>query len=129
MASVLPAPRPIVLDTSCWLEYLARTDRAPLYADQAEQPQHLIVPILTIYEVFKKVAREQGKDLALRVAGLMQLGRVVDIDLSLTLSAALNGLPFADSLIYATAQAHGAILWTQDAHLDGLPGVRYFPKP
>lgn len=129
MARALPATRPVVLDTSCWLEYLARTDRAPLYAEWAERPQDLVVPVLTIYEVFKKVAREQGKDLALRVAGFMQLGRVIDIDLSLTLSASLNGLPMADSLIYATAQAHGATLWTQDAHFEGLPGVRYFPKP
>ena len=37
-------------------------------------------------------------------------------------------LPLADSIIYATAQAHGATLWTQDAHFDGLPGVRYTPK-
>jgi predicted nucleic acid-binding protein len=59
----------------------------------------------------------------------MQRGHVVEIDLSLALEAAVNGLPMADSLIYATARRHGATLWTQDAHFDGLPGVRYFAKP
>jgi hypothetical protein len=34
-----------------------------------------------------------------------------------------------DSLIYATARHHDAELWTQDAHFEGLAGVRYFPKP
>ncbi len=59
----------------------------------------------------------------------MQRSLVVDVDLALVLSAAANGLPLADSLIYATALAYGATLWTQDAHFEGLHGVRYFPKP
>ena len=53
----------------------------------------------------------------------------MDVDLPLALSAAANGLPMADSLIYATAREFGATLWTQDGHFDGLPGVKYFPKP
>jgi hypothetical protein len=31
----------------------------------------------------------------------------------------------ADSFIYATAQAFGATLWTQDDHFKGLPRVNY----
>ena len=34
----------------------------------------------------------------------------------------------ADSIVYATAQAFGAVLWTQDEDFDGLPDVRYFRK-
>jgi predicted nucleic acid-binding protein len=37
------------------------------------------------------------------------------------------GLPMADSLILATARAHGATLWTQDADFDGVDGVRFVP--
>ena len=37
-------------------------------------------------------------------------------------------LPLPDSLVYATAQRLGAILWTQDDDFKGLPGVRYFAK-
>jgi predicted nucleic acid-binding protein len=58
----------------------------------------------------------------------MQRGRVVEIDLNLVLAAAVNGLPMVDSLVYATARQQGAARWTQDAHFDGLPGVKYFPK-
>ena len=62
-------------------------------------------------------------------AGLyMQRGKVIDIDSDIALAAVGNGLPMADSLIYATAQAHGAVVWTQDAHFDGLASVRYFQK-
>ena len=55
-------------------------------------------------------------------------GRVVEIDLAIVRHAVALHLPLADSLIYATAQTHDAILWTQDAHFEGLPGVKYFPK-
>ena len=58
----------------------------------------------------------------------MHQGRVIDLDLGLALAAARHNLPLADSLIYATALAHDAELWTQDGHFDGLPGVRYFAK-
>ena len=59
----------------------------------------------------------------------MHQGRVIDIDPGLALAAARHNLPLADSLIYATALTHDAELWTQDAHFEGLPGVRYFAKP
>ena len=118
----------VALDSSCWLEYFADTERADLYAAVIEQAETLVVPVLTVYEVARKLAREAGDEVATAALSLMQRGRVIAIDLPLALDAAVNGLPLADSLIYATAQQHGAELWTQDKHFDGLPGVRYFPK-
>lgn len=123
------APAPIVLDSSCWLEYFADTDRADAFAPAVHAVELLVVPVLTVYEVVKKLAREAGDETASAALSLMQRGRVVPIDVNLVLSAAVNGLPMADSLIYATAQQHQAVLWTQDAHFEGLPGVRYFAKP
>ena len=121
-------PRPVVLDSSCWLEYFADTDRAALFAPALVLPAALVVPVLTIYEVVKKLAREAGDEVASQALTLMLQGRVVDLDLALALAATRHALPLADSLIYATALAHQAELWTQDAHFDGLPGVRYFAK-
>lgn len=119
---------PFVLDSSCWIEYFADTDRADLFAPLVEQVEALVVPVITVYEVAKKLAREAGDETATAALSLMQRGRVVEVDLSLALDAAVLGLPMADSLIYATARRHGAELWTQDEHFDGLPGVRYFRK-
>jgi predicted nucleic acid-binding protein len=119
---------PVVLDSSCWLEFFADTDRADLYAPAIEAVDELVIPVLTVYEVIKKLSREAGDETAAQALGLMQRGRLVPIDLDLALSAAVSGLPMADSLIYATARAHQAELWTQDAHFEGLPGVRYFRK-
>jgi toxin FitB len=128
-AKVRAPAAPVVLDASCWLEFFADTDRADLYAGAIEQAHALVVPVLTVYEVAKKLAREVGDDVAAAALSLMQRGTVVPIDLPLALEAAVNGLPLADSLIYATARHHGAELWTQDRHFEGLPGVRYFAKP
>ena len=120
---------PVVLDSSCWIEYFADTDRADLFAPAVESVETLVVPVLTVYEVVKKLAREAGDETASAALSLMLRGHVVEIDMSLALEAAVNGLPMADSLIYATARRHGAVLWTQDPHFDGLPGVKYFRKP
>jgi predicted nucleic acid-binding protein len=117
-----------VVDSSGWLEYFAGSDRASLFAPAIEDEENLVVPVICIYEVFKKVFRERGEDSALQVASMMQAGRVVELDVSLALEAAQHPLPLADSLIYAAALRHRAILWTQDEHFEGLPSVRFFPK-
>ena len=119
---------PLVLDSSCWMEFFADTPRADLFAPAIDQVERLVVPVLTIYEVVKKLAREAGDETASAALSLMQRGQVVPVDLSLALDAAVNGLPMADSLIYATARRHGAELWSQDADFEGLDGVRYFEK-
>jgi predicted nucleic acid-binding protein len=128
VATPIPTAARLVLDSSCWLEYLADTPRADLFAPAVEAPERLVVPVLTVYEVVKKLMRESGEEAATAALALMQQSEVVEIGLPLAMDAALNGLPMADSLIYATARHHDAELWTQDAHFEGLPGVRYFPK-
>lgn len=117
-----------VVDSSGWLEYLADTERAAFFAPAILDSARLIVPVVALYEVFKKALREQGETKALEAVSAMQEGQVVDVDAALALEAARLGLPLADSLIYATARRYDATLWTQDQDFDGLPGVRYFPR-
>ena len=129
-----PRPRrsaaagPLVVDSSCWLEVFDGGARAALFQEAVAQPQALVVPVITVYEVAKYLARVKGEAAARRAAHYMQQGRVVDVDWAIAMAAVGNGLPMADSLIYATAQAHGAVLWTQDAHFENLPRVSYFAK-
>jgi predicted nucleic acid-binding protein len=116
-----------VVDSSGWLEYFTDSDRADLFAPAIEDAGNLFVPVISIYEVFKKVLRERGEDAALQVAAVMQAGRVIDLDSALALEAARHPLPLADSIIYAAAMRHEATLWTQDEHFKDLPNVRFFP--
>jgi toxin FitB len=117
----------IALDSSCWLEVFDGGARAALYQKQAAAVDDMLVPVITVYEVFKYLRRKVGQEAASRAVTYMQRGQLVDIDSALVIDAATNGLPLADSLIYATTQHHNAQLWTQDAHFEGLPGVKYFP--
>ena len=117
-----------VVDSSCWLEYFVGSERAEIFAPVIEDAEHLLVPVIAIYEVFKKVLRDRGEDDALQAASAMQTGRVVDVDMSLALDAARHRLPLADSIIYATALRFDATLWTQDEDFKDLPNVRYFAR-
>jgi predicted nucleic acid-binding protein len=119
---------PNVVDSSAWLEYFAGTPRARTFAAAVEDADNLVVPVVCLLEVFGKVLREQGETKALHAVAVMQSGRVVPVDATLALDTARLALPLADSLIYATAQQHGAILWTQDEHFKDLPAVKFFAK-
>lgn len=121
-----------VVDSSAWLAYFADEPNAQHFASAIEAPDSLIVPSVTLLEVFKKVAQQRGDGVALQYVAVMQQGRVVALDGPLALLAATLGarhkLPLADSVIYATAQRGDALVWTQDADFEGLDGVRFFAK-
>ena len=121
-----------VLDTSGWLEYFADGPNAEVFAEPLAEPADLVVPVITIYEVFKRVLQQVDETAALEAVALMGQGRVVDLDSTTALGAAKlsvdHSLPMADALILATARSHGATLWTQDEDFADLPGVRYFEK-
>jgi len=118
-----------VVDSSAWLEYFADGPNASFFSRAIEQIDELVVPSLTIYEVFKRVFLQRGEGDALRAIAVMQQGQVVDLDAHTALAAARisaeSGLPMADSVVLATTRAHGATLWTQDADFQGMGGVQY----
>ena len=121
-----------IVDSSGWLEYFADGSNAEFFAPAIEDTKNLLVPVICIYEVFKRIRQQSGINEAQQHIGDMKLGQVIELDESLALSAAkLSGdlkLPMADSLILATARAHNAILWTQDEHFKDLDGVKYIVK-
>ena len=121
-----------LVDSCGWLEYFADAPNANYFARPIEDVDNLIIPSLCILEVFKSVLKQRGENAALQVAAQMQEGIVVDLDTSIALSAAKlsleYNLPLADSAILATAKAHVAIIWTQDADFKGIEGVKYIAK-
>lgn len=118
-----------VVDTSGWLEYMTNGPLSDLFAPAVENTHQLVVPTISVLEVFRWVLRERGESDALQATAMMQQGIVVDLDAALALKAANTlKLPIADSVIYATAREYNALLWTLDAHFAGLPDVEYHPK-
>ena len=121
-----------VVDSSAWLEYFGDGPCSDEFAEAIENTAELVVPSLTIFEVFKRTFQLRGEAVALEAIAIMLQGRVVDVSASLALDAARisldEGLPMADSVILASARGESAVLWTQDAHFAGLPGVQYREK-
>jgi predicted nucleic acid-binding protein len=121
-----------VVDSSGWLEYLADGPNAGFFAPAVEKVAELVVPTISIYEVFKRVLQQRDEATALKVVTLMHQGEVVNLTAPLAIDAARLSrslaLPMADSIMLATAASRDATLWTQDADFEAIAGVRYIAK-
>jgi len=121
-----------VVDSSAWIEFFVDGRNARIFSKPVRDTSTLVVPSVTILEVYRYVLRQRNREQALQVVATMRQGTVVDLDESLAIEAAelgaSRGLPLADSIIYATTLAHDATLWTQDAHFEGLDHVEYREK-
>ena len=121
-----------VIDSSGWLEYFAGGPNAAFFSRPLQNTTELIVPSITIYEVFKTILRQRDVSDALQAVALMMQGSVVDLTANTSILAAKISLaekmPMADSIILAIARLYQATVWTQDADFKGIAGVQYIPK-
>jgi predicted nucleic acid-binding protein len=121
-----------IVDTSGWLEYFADSPQASLFAPAIEDIDQLLVPSIVLYEAFKKIALALDENKAFQAIAHLKQGKVADVDEAVALYAGKvsieKKLPMADALIYATAMLHRATIYTQDAHFEGLPQVKFFAK-
>lgn len=121
-----------IVDSSGWLEYFADGPNASFFSQPLQKAAELIVPTITIYEVFKAVLRQRNESDALQSTALMQQGTVVDLTPGIAIMAAQASieyhLPMADSIILATSRVYRATIWTQDSDFRDIDGVKYVPK-
>jgi predicted nucleic acid-binding protein len=121
-----------IVDSSGWLEYFADGENASFFAPIIEDTDRLIVPVVCLYEVFKRIMAQRGENTALVHIGDMHHGQVAELTASIALQAAKIStelkLAMADSIILATARTHKATLWTQNADFEGIEGVKYIEK-
>ena len=118
-----------LVDYSGWVEFLGDGPRADKFAPYFEHEERLLVPVIVLYEVYKKLLSAQGSTAADRFLSAALRARVVPIDENLAPLAARisleRHLAMADAMIYATALAANARLVTSDAHFRGLPTVTH----
>jgi len=118
-----------LVDSSGWIEYLSGGSNASFFRKPIESDDPLLVPTLSLFEVYRHMLRHVGREEALNVVAAMRGGVVVDLDDRLALEAAelsaKTRLSLADSILLATARSRGADFWTQDSDFEGLEGVRY----
>ena len=120
-----------LIDSYGWIEYFSDGPLAKKYAPQIEaaNEDNTITPTVVLYEVYKKLKKEKGEDLALEAYAEMTRTRILPFDQAAALISAdtslRNGLSMADAIVYSTAKSHRAQLLTSDIHLKDLEGVKF----
>jgi toxin FitB len=121
-----------IVDSSGWLEYFSGGPNSDKFEIPLKDTASLIIPVITIYEVFKVILREAGENEALQVIASMQKGSIIDLTTSIAMDASRislkYNLPMADSIIFSTGQLYGCVIWTQDSDFENLPNVKFFSK-
>lgn len=118
-----------LIDSSGWIEFFVGGPLAERYAAYLTSSNEIVTPTIVLYEVYKKVKRERGEEMALLIAGRLNTTEVIPLTDSLALKAAdislRHGLAMADAIVYATSRDQEAQLMTSDSDLKDLPGVVY----
>jgi len=117
----------IIVDSCGWIEYLADSSLAAQYEKYLQKPEEIITPSIVVYEVYKKVKKEKGEELALSIVAQMEKTKLVPLDEEIALLAAdlslTHSLPLADAIVYATAQRENVEVVSSDSHFKKLDNV------
>ena len=119
------------IDSKGWIERLSDGPKSSRYNKiiDAVETEEIITPVIVLYEVYKKIKKIRGEEVALEAIAALSQTNVVTIDRTIALEAAdyslEYGLHMADALVYASARHHSAQLYTSDDDLKGLNGVTF----
>lgn len=121
-----------VVDSCGWIEFIANGDNADFFAPVLLDESNLIIPQIVIYEVARKFTVHGQIEMMDNVFAAMKRCKIAGLLPENLVLAAQNAakykLHMADAIIWQTAQAQGATLYTQDAGLKGLPNVKFKAK-
>ena len=121
-----------MVDLSGWIELFTNGPLAERFLALLELEENLVVPAISILEVFKWVLCEHSEAQPIQAAAVMQRGLVVDLDSRLAIASTQLShelrLPMADSIILATARGHQARLYMLDADFKDLHDVELLQR-
>ena len=121
-----------IVDSSLWIEYFLENDIDQSIIETIKDSDNLYVPVISLYEVYKKFLSIGDSEKADIAIDIMQNAVVIGLNPQIAVLAAQLGtqhkLPMADSIIYATAVLYDTDIYTQDKHFENLDRVHYFAK-
>jgi len=121
-----------VMDTSGWLEYLSDGPLATQYEKYLAKPEAIITPSITLSEVYKKVKKAKGAEVALSVVAQIEKTRVIALDEEIAVMAGdlalAHSLALPQAIAYATALREEAQFLTANPHLKGLDHVTFLQE-
>ena len=121
-----------VIDTPGWLEYLSDGPLAAQYDKYLAKPEAIITPTIVISEVYKRVKKTKGAEVASSVVAQMEKTRVIALDEEIAIMAAdlalAHSLDLPQAIAYATALKEEVTLVTADPRLKGLEQVTFLQE-
>jgi len=121
-----------VIDASGWLEYLADGPLAAQYEKYLAKSEAVITPSIAISEVYQKVKKAKGAEVALSVVAQMEKTTVIGLDEEIALMAGdlalAHSLALPQAIAYATALREEAQLITANPHLKGLDQITFLQQ-
>lgn len=123
-----PLPgKPFVIDSSGWIEFTTGSAKAERYAPYFRSTDDVMIPTLTIFEVYRRIKSRLGEQPALVTITKMRGCRVIELSEDIAVTAGDLSLRYrlaaADSIVFATAVVHNATLITSDNDFRHIPGV------
>jgi toxin FitB len=122
-----------IVDSCGWLAYIADEANADFFAPVLQNEEHLLLPPIITFEVTRRLHAQQRQPAIAVLLDVMQRLKPAHLTIAQMAEAAASSqrykLHMADAIIWQTAQAHGATLYTQDAALKDLPNVKFQAKP
>jgi toxin FitB len=121
----------VAIDSFGWIERFTNGPKASKYNPiiDRNRPEEIITSVVVLYEVYRKVKKIMGEQVALENVVVLSQTKVVEVDQTLALEAAdynlEYGLHFSDSLVYATARRFQVELYTSDEHFRNIPFVKF----
>lgn len=121
-----------LIDSCGWLEFIFGGPLAEMYRDYLLSQEPVLVPSVVIYEVYKVIARDLSEEIAQETVIRMKANTMAPLSDNIAILGAelalKHRLAMGDALVYATAQAHDAVLVTSDYHFAEMPGVEYLSR-
>lgn len=118
-----------IVDSEGWLEYFADGELAEKFGEAITNTEKLIVPAPIITNVFRSLLQQTTASIALQAVAHMQLGKCVDLDSQIAMSAARfgvkNTLDSDELYLLAFAKKFECTIWTNNPKLELQSNVKF----
>ena len=117
-----------LIDSSLWIDYLVNGN----FKEIIETEEKLLLATISIIEIKKKLSRLKipNKEINDKMHFIKKQSIIIDLDEKIADKASElvigKNLPIADSIVYASALIHNAILLTLDNDFRSLDNVKIF---
>ena len=117
-----------LIDSSLWIDYLVNGN----FKEIIETEEKLLLATISIIEIKKKLSKLKipNKEINDKMHFIKKQSIIIDLDEKIADKASElvieKNLPIADSIVYASALIHNAILLTLDNDFRSLNNVKIF---